>query len=123
MIANLLNCIVGLALVFVVVVHPTWAEQRYVPFLVFAAVILVLALWARASDARRWFSNVNVVMAIGLAILSTLPLATLANLTFWGGFWVGAVVATVALWAVLFRPKDVPAMQPAARAGNTGNLG
>lgn len=119
MIPNLLNCIAGLALVYAVVVHPTWAEHRYVPFVAFAAIMFVLALWARAGDARRWFSNVNIVLAIALAILSTLPLATLPNLTFWGGFWVGAVVATVALWAVLFRPKDVPALASATRAENT----
>lgn len=119
MIPNLLNCIAGLALVYTVVVHPAWAEHRYVPFLAFAAVMFVLALWARASDARRWFSNVNVVLAIALAILSTLPLATLPNLTFWGGFWVGAVVATVALWAVLFRPRRTSASPLPTRAENT----
>lgn len=84
MIPNILNCIAGLALVYTVVVHPTLAEHRYVPFAVFAGAILLLALWARQGDSRRWFSNVNIVMAIGLGILSVMPLATMPYLTFWG---------------------------------------
>lgn len=104
MIPNILNALVGLVLAYAVVLRPTWAEQRFVPFGAFALAILVLALWARRSDARRWFSNVNIVLAVILGVLSTLPLATLPNLTFWGGFWVGALVPTIALWAVLFRP-------------------
>jgi hypothetical protein len=109
MIPNLINTIVGLALAYATVLHPTWVEQRYVPFAAFAAVILVLALWARRSDAQAWFSSVNIVLALGLGILSTLPLATLPNLTFWGGFWVGALVPCMALWAALYRPQPVPA--------------
>lgn len=119
MVPNILNCIVGLALVYIVVVHPTLAEHRYVPFAIFAAAILLLALWARASDARRWFSNVNLVIAIGLGILSTLPLATMPYLTFWAGFWAGAVAATMALWAALFRPQVVPAADARPQAEHT----
>lgn len=105
MIPNIINTVVGLALAYAVVLHPTWVEQRYVPFGAFALVILVMALWARRSDARRWFSTVNIALAVVLGLLSLLPLATLPNLTFWGGFWVGALVPTIALWAVLYRPK------------------
>lgn len=102
---NIINTLVGLALAYSVVLKPTWVEQRYLPLGVFAIVILVLALWARRSDSRRWFSDVNIVLAILLGLLSLLPLATLPNLTFWGGFWIGALVPTIALWAALFRPK------------------
>ncbi|MFO1506310.1 MAG: hypothetical protein U1F23_04420 [Lysobacterales bacterium] len=108
MIPNLINTIAGLALVYATVLHPTWVEQRYVPFAAFAAVILVMAIWARRSDPRRWFSTVNIVLAIALGILSLLPLATLPNLTFWGGFWVGALVPSFALWAALFKPHATP---------------
>lgn len=105
MIPNIINTLVGLVLAYAVVLHPTWFEQRYLPLGGFAIAIFVLALWARRTDARRWFSTVNIVLAIVLAALSLLPLATLPNLTFWGGFWIGAVVPTVAFWAVLYRPK------------------
>lgn len=109
MIPNILNTLVGLTLAYAVVLRPAWAGQRFLPFGAFALVILVLALWARRSDARRWFSNVNIVLAVILGILATLPLATLPNLTFWGGFWVGALVPTIALWAVLYRPAPAAA--------------
>ena len=109
MIPNIVNTIVGLALAYVVVLHPTWAEPRFVPLGVFALVILVMALWARRSDARRWFSTVNIVLAIVLGLLSLLPLATMPNLAFWGGFWIGCLVPTIALWAAIYRPKPAPA--------------
>jgi len=109
MIPNIINTIVGLALAWVVVLHPTWAEQRYVPLGVFGLVIFAMALWARYSDARRWFSTVNMVLGIALGMLSLLPLATMPLLAFWGGFWIGSLVPTIALWAVIYRPKPVPA--------------
>lgn len=116
MIPNILNTIVGLALAYATVLHPTWVEQRFLPYGGFALVILVLALWARRSDAQGWFSAVNIFLAIALGVLSLLPLPTLPNLTFWGGFWVGALVPSLALWAALYHPKpaDAAAQHPAA---------
>ncbi|HEU0196762.1 MAG TPA: hypothetical protein VFQ88_06050 [Nevskiaceae bacterium] len=106
MLANFINTIVGLILVYVVVLHPAWTGQRYLPYGGFALVILVLAAVARFTDPRRWFSTVNIVLAIALGILSLLPLATLPTLTFWGGLWIGCLVPITALWAALFRPAD-----------------
>lgn len=105
MIPNIINTLVGLVLACLTVLYPLWIERQYLPLLVFAAVICLMALWARRSDPARWFSSVNIVMAILLAILALLPLPTLPNLAFWGGFWVGIIVPVVALWAVLYRPE------------------
>lgn len=105
MIPNLINTIAGLVLVYSVVLHPTWVEQRFFPLLGFAAVILVMALWARRSDAHPWFSWVNIVQAILLGLLALLPLATLPYLAFWTGFWIGCLVPVVALWAALYHPS------------------
>lgn len=104
MIPNLINTLVGLVLAWATILHPTWVERRFLPLGAFALAILVLALWARRSDPARWFSNVNIALVIALGVLSLLPLATLPNLTFWGGFWAGCLVPTVALWAALYRP-------------------
>lgn len=114
MIPNLINTVTGLVLAYATVLHPTWVEQRYLPFAGFAAVMLAMALWARRSDPHPWFSTVNIVLAIALGILSLLPLATLPNLTFWGGFWVGALVPIIALWAALYRPQPAPTRRPSA---------
>lgn len=105
MIPNIINTLVGLALACATVLYPHWVERQYLPLLAFAAVILVMALWARRSDSDRWFSTVNIVMAILLAVLALLPLPTLPNLAFWGGFWIGIIVPVVALWAALYRPE------------------
>lgn len=109
MIPNLINTLTGLVLAYAVVLNPTWIERRYFPLLGFAAVMLVMALWARRSDAHAWFSTVNIVLAILLGALALLPLATLPYLTFWTGFWVGCAVPVIAFWAALYRPKPVAA--------------
>lgn len=101
MLANLLNTLVGLVLVYSAVLERAWVQHRFFPLLVFAALIFVLALWARFNDPMRWFSWVNIVLAIALAILALLPLATMPLLAFWGTFWVGCLVPVVALWAAL----------------------
>lgn len=105
MIANLVNTVLGLVLVYAVVLHPTWVEQRYFPLLGFAVVMLVMALWARRRDAHPWFSWTNIVFALALGVLALLPLATLPYLTFWVCFWVGCAVPVIALWAALYRPR------------------
>lgn len=102
MFANLINSIAGLVLVYSVVLHPTWVEQRYFPLMGFAALFLVMAVWARRSDPHPWFSWVNIIMAVALAILSLFQLATLPYLTFWVAFWVGCTVPILASWALLY---------------------
>lgn len=105
MIANLLNTLVGLVLVYAAVLEPTWVQQQYFPLLIFAAIILVLAVWGRFSDPMGWFSWVNMVLAVALGVLALFPLATLtfSNVAFWGSFWVGCAVPVVALWSALYR--------------------
>lgn len=111
MIPNIINTLAGLTLACLTVLKPLWVERQYLPLLIFAAVILVMAIWARFSDPAKWFSSVNIVMAILLAILALLPLPTLPNLAFWGGFWIGIIVPVVAFWAVLYRPESQPATE------------
>lgn len=114
MIPNALNTILGLVLVYASILMPHWIGHHYLPLLGFAVVMFALALWARASDVRRWFSNVNLALAVLLAILSLLPLPTLPSITFWGSFWVGCLVAVVAFWAALFR-RELAAEAAAGR--------
>lgn len=105
MIPNLINTVVGLALVYATVLHSAWIEQGTFPLAGFALVILVLAVWARFSDPHPWFSNANIALAIALGAMSLLPLHSLPDLTFWGGLWVGVLVPTFALWAALYKPE------------------
>lgn len=107
MIPNVINIAVGLALLYAVILDPNWAYHRYLPFAVFSVIILVMAVWARRSDARRWFSSVNIVLAVALGVLSLWPLATVPIVAFWGGLWVGCIVPVLAFWAILYRPKPL----------------
>lgn len=109
MIPNLINTVVGLVLMYEVVLDRTWVERQFWPLGAFAIVFLVMALWARRTDAHPWFSSANILLAVLLGVLSLLPLPTLPELSFWGGFWVAALVPTFALWAALYRPRVEPA--------------
>lgn len=107
MIANLLNVVLGLWLVYAAVLDPAWASANDWRLPLAAVVILVLALWARASDHRKWQSSVNLALGVALLILSGIHWKGVAPplLMYWGIFWPGIVVAVLALWATLYRPR------------------
>lgn len=107
MIANLLNTLLGLWLVYVTVLDPAWAGASPWKLPLVGAVVLVLALWARASDFRKWQSSVNLVLGALLLVLAALHWRGDAPplLMFWGVFWPGILVAVLALWAALYRPR------------------
>jgi len=102
MIPNLINTLGGLALMYAVVLHAAWVEQRYFPLAAFAVVFLVMALWARRTDPHPWFSWTGIIASVALGILSLFELATLPYLTFWASFWIGCTVSIVAFWALLY---------------------
>lgn len=106
MIANLLNTVLGLWLVYVAVLDPQWAAAPKWKLPLAGVLVLALALWARASDHRKWQSSVNRVLGVLLLILGGLHWRNAAppQLMFWGAFWPGILVAIFALWAALYRP-------------------
>jgi hypothetical protein len=108
MIANLLNCALGLWLVYVAVLDPAWAGESYWRLPLAAVVLVGLALWARASDFRSWQSSVNRALGALLLVLAALHWQGAAPplLMFWGVFWAGMLVAILALWAALYRPAS-----------------
>ena len=108
MIPNLANTVLGLWLVYVAVLDPRWGTKSWVLALA-GVVVLVLALWARGSDYRKWQSSVNLVLGVVLILLAALDWAGLLTplALFWGVFWPGVLVAIFSLWAALYRPHSV----------------
>ena len=106
MIANLLNTLLGLWLVYVAVLDPAWAASSWKLALA-GVVVIALAFWARASDYRTWQSTVDAVLGVSLLVLAALHATGMAPvlLMFWGTFWPGVLVAVFALWAALYRPR------------------
>jgi len=105
MIPNLANTFIGLLLIYAAVLNPSLLAGRFLPLLIVAVAVLSMAIWARRSDDHPWYSNVNITMAVLLAVTAFLiPLNIRVNLAFWGPFWIGIIVAIVALWAALYRP-------------------
>ncbi|HVC11188.1 MAG TPA: hypothetical protein VNE59_06105 [Burkholderiales bacterium] len=106
MVANLLNAILGIWLVYVAVFDRAWAGANQWRLPLAAVRVLVLAFWAHTSDYRKWQSSVNLVLGVLLLILAGLHWNGAAPplLMFWGVFWLGILVAMFALWAALYRP-------------------
>jgi hypothetical protein len=108
MIANILNTLLGLVLVYAAVLKPELVDGQPVNLLVAAFVIAGCALWARSSDRMSWFSITNIVAGALAALLAAVQLAakTSALVSFWGVFWIGLIVSVVALWAALYQPRE-----------------
>ena len=72
--------------------------------------IVVLALIARRSDFSGWQSATNTVLGVVLLVVTLInwgvPVSPLV--TFWINLWVGLTVASLALWAALYHPKEAP---------------
>lgn len=107
MIPDILNTIIGLALVYLSVLHLASIEGRVWHLLVAGAAIIVLASWSRGGDAMKWFSSTTIVLGVCLLLFSILQwTSTIAHLpTFWFVFFDGIMVAVVSLWAALYRPR------------------
>jgi hypothetical protein len=110
MIANIANTVVGIGLVYMAVLQPSSVETARGAWLSFVAgaVIIVLAFVSRRSDAGRWFSATNALAGVALLALGGSQALSAAPplLSFWGVFWVGCIVAVVALWAALYRSQE-----------------
>ena len=108
MIGNLVNVVLGLALVYVAVLAP-WVTARRPALLVTAAVIMFVAAWlARRSDYHPWQNNSNMLLVVLLALLAALRLEQFPLAVFWTQFSVGTLVAVLSLWALLYRPAASP---------------
>lgn len=108
MIANILNTILGLWLSYVAI-FTAGAGKGTSWAVVFGAVAIVaLALVARLSDFSRWQSNTNAVLGTLLLILTLIGWAMSFPplVSFWIELWVGLTVASLALWAALYHPKQ-----------------
>lgn len=111
MIPGVLNTLIGLALVYVSILHLALVEGRGWQVLVAGVAIVVLALWARRGDAMRWFSTTTIVLGVCLFGFGILQWTTsIADLfVFWFVFFDGILVAVLSLWAALYRPRAAPA--------------
>ena len=108
MIANVLNFLIGLGVSYVSIFGtPASAPVPWILAPVGIAIV-VLALIARRSDFSGWQSATNTVLGIVLLVITLInwgvPLSPLV--TFWINLWVGLTVASLALWAALYHPKE-----------------
>ena len=76
MIANLLNTLLGIALVYCAVLSPGVLAGNAWGMFVAGVAVIGLALWARTAEAIGWFSTTNITLGIVLLILGALRATT-----------------------------------------------
>ena len=111
MIANFLNTLLGLWLAYAAIFPDTLGKGHDRVVLIAAIGTVMLALWARRSDASAWQSTTTIVAGVLLAVVETANqlMGVSDVLMFWGIFWAGLVSATLSLWAALYRPSALAA--------------
>jgi hypothetical protein len=111
MIANLVNTLVGLWLANMAIFPGAMGLDRDLLVLIAAIATIVLALWARRSDASAWHSSTTTMAGALLLLLEIARHLTHVSdvLMFWGILWVGLISSTVSLWAALYRPPQAVA--------------
>jgi hypothetical protein len=109
MIADLLNTLVGLWLAHTAIFPDAAGTGRDRYVLIAAIGTIVLAVWARRSDASPWQSTTTMTVGVLLALLEIAhQLMSVSDmLMFWGILWAGLISATLSLWAALYRPGTV----------------
>jgi len=118
MIANIVNTLIGLALVYGAVLTPVSLGDSVWILPACGAGIIGLALWARNTDRLKWFNLVNTVLGAALLLLATARnfIAVHSLVLFWWVFWVGILVAVFAFWSALYtldRAAAKPDQRPA----------
>jgi len=111
MIANFLNTLLGLWLAYAAIFPDTLGKGHDGIVLIAAIGTVMLALWARRTDASTWQSTTTIVAGVFLVFLEMAnQLMHVSDvLMFWGIFWAGLISATLSLWAALYRPSQVAA--------------
>ena len=104
MIPNILNTIVGVAVVYCAILAPQFLHDTAWHLAIGGVGIIILGLSARMNDRVKWFNLVNVVLGAALVLLGvTRTLMPVHDLVmFWWAFWVGTIVAVLALWSALY---------------------
>lgn len=111
MIPNILNALLGIALVYCAILAPGPLHDTAWLLVAGGGGIIVLALGARSGDKVKWFNLVNATLGAALILLGIArALATVHPLVmFWWVFWVGIIVAVLASWSAIYtkhRPAD-----------------
>lgn len=104
MIPNILNTLLGLALVYCAILAPGPLHDTAWLLMAGGAGIIALGLWARSGDRLKWFNLVNIILGAALLVLGIAHTLTAVHplVMFWWVFWVGIIVSVLAFWSALY---------------------
>ena len=105
-VANILNTLLGLGMVYIAILDLGVLAGKIWPMAVLAVVVFVLALFSRRHDVETWQSSTTMVVSVGLLGLALVLHQPWQYFTFWGLFWVGILVSTLALWGAIQGPLE-----------------
>lgn len=115
MIASALSTLLGLWLVYAAVLNPGLLQASPWTLALSAIALVVLGLWATASDYLKWPGITVVATGVGLLVLVLSGARTLSHeLTFWVTFWIGTIVGVLSLWSVFYRGESAESLDPGA---------
>jgi len=103
--ANIVNVFIGLALIYVAILQPGVLGRWPLLFAAVGVLTFVAAWLARRSDHHPWQNNTNMVLALLLVVLALARIDRFPLASFWSVFWIGLIVAVLALWAAIYRPN------------------
>jgi hypothetical protein len=104
MIPNILNTLLGIALVYCAILVPDLMNNTAWLLMAAGVGIIALGLWARHSDKLKWFNLANAVLGATLMLLGIVRTLIVVHplVMFWWVFWVGIIVAVLAFWSALY---------------------
>lgn len=114
MIADLINGILGIVLIYLAILRQSviGSSRGFLSEFVLGLVIVLLAVVAMRVR-EKWYSRVLIPCGIALALFGLLADLTALPLTLesWFVFWIGVFVSILAFWAVLY-PHNLAPTEP-----------
>lgn len=107
MIANAATIVIGLWLVYRAVFAIPAGNVGPVELAAAGAAVVLLALWARRTDAMNWHSVSNSLLGLLVILLGLARWAASVAppVVFWMVLLISNAVAIIAMWSLLYRPR------------------
>jgi len=111
MIANAATILIGLWLDYRAIFSIPAGNVSQIELIAAGGAVILLALWARRTDAMNWHSSTNIVLAVLILLtgIAHWAVGVAPLMSFWIILLIGNAIAIIAMWSLLYRPSMVQA--------------
>ena len=111
MIANFATVLIGLWLVYRAIFSTPAGDVSQIELMAAGVAVILFALWARRTDFMSWHSGTNIGLAAIILLLAAAHWAGGVDplVSFWMILLIGIAVAVIAMWSILYQPKELQA--------------